>query len=340
MPDALAVVVVAYRSAGQLQALHESLTAQVRATDEIVVVDNCSPDGSGEVARSLGVRVITASRNLGFAGGCELGARLTTAPLLLFLNPDSQLAPGCLEELRRAAVRQPGWTAWQALVTLEDGRVNSDGGVVHYLGMGWAGGYGAPLSGASDTEREVTFASGAALVVRRSAWERIGGMREEYFMYGEDLELGLRIWLTGGRVGIASGARVIHSYEFDKGQMKWFWLERNRWRTVLTLYPTALLVLLVPALLAGELALLALAARDGWLRAKLSSQFATVRALPGIRRRRAEVQPQRRLSAAQFATHLVATLDSPFIGVDPSSLPARLQRLYWRLVLAVIPGAR
>ena len=85
-------------------------------------------------------------------------------------------------------------------------------------------------------------------------------------MYGEDLDLGLRLWLAGHRVGLVPAARVTHSYEFDKGSGKWFWLERNRWRTVLSVYPTALLVLLVPALLAAELGLLAVAAAPGLAR--------------------------------------------------------------------------
>src|SRR5205814_1452970 len=83
--------------------------------------------------------------------------------------------------------------------------------------------------------------------------------------YGEDLDLGLRLWLAGHRVGLLPQARVVHGYEYEKGSYKWFWLERNRWRTVLSVYPAPLLALVAPALLAGELALLAVAARQGWL---------------------------------------------------------------------------
>ena len=90
---------------------------------------------------------------------------------------------------------------------------------------------------------EVSFASGAALVVRREAWEAVGGFDERYFMYGEDLDLGLRLWLHGYRVGVVPAARVDHDYTFAKGGWKWFMLERNRWWTVLGDYPGALLVL-------------------------------------------------------------------------------------------------
>jgi N-acetylglucosaminyl-diphospho-decaprenol L-rhamnosyltransferase len=149
------------------------------------------------------------------------------------------------------------------------------------------------------------------MVVRRSAWEQLHGLDREYFMYGEDLDLGLRLWLAGHRVGLVPDARVVHSYEFDKGTAKWFWLERNRWRTVLSVYPASLLALLAPALLATELALLAVAAREGWLGAKLRAQAATIAGLPRTLRRRRVVQRTRRISAGKLAERLTASLDSP-----------------------------
>ena len=120
---------------------------------------------------------------------------------------------------------------------MPDGRINTDGGVVHYLGIGWAGDCGEPLSRLPGGPEEVAFPSGAAMVVRRSTWERSGGFDSSYFLYCEDLDLGLRLWLADHPVGIVPDARVVHGYEFDKGTDKWFWLERNRWRTVLSVYP-------------------------------------------------------------------------------------------------------
>ena len=147
-------------------------------------------------------------------------------------------------------------------MTLPGGeRVNTSGGVTHYLGFGWSGQHGEPTASVGEGRREVSFASGAALVVRRSAWDRVGGFDPDYFMYGEDLDLSLRLWLAGFAVGLEPGARVAHDYEFSKGAEKWFLLERNRWLTVLGVYPRALLALTLPALLFSEIALLVVAAR-------------------------------------------------------------------------------
>jgi GT2 family glycosyltransferase len=215
--------------------------------------------------------------------------------------------------------------------------VNTAGNVVHYLGFGWAGDLGRPVAAVDPRPREVGFCSGAALAVRREAWDAVGGFDERYFMYGEDLDLSLRLRLAGWGVGIAPAARVAHDYEFTKGDYKWFYLERNRWWTLLGVYPGRLLALLAPGLLAFEVALLLAAWRGGWLRAKLRAQVAVVRALPAMLRRRRDVQATRRIGPSAFAARLAASLDSPYLegaarvpGVDA------VQRCYWRVVRAAL----
>jgi GT2 family glycosyltransferase len=330
----MAVVVVTHQSAEYLPALVAALSGQLRDEDELVVVDNASSDGTAERARSLGERVtvLESGGNLGFAGGCHVGADATSAPLLLFLNPDARPHADCVERLRDAASAHPDWGAWQAAVLLEDGRINTSGGVIHYLGIGWAGDCERPLADLPEHDREIAFPSGAAMVVRREAWNALGGLDRAYFMYGEDLDLGLRLWLGGARVGLVPAARVTHSYEFDKGSSKWFWLERNRWRTVLSVYPAALLALLAPALLAAEVGLLAIAARDGWLRAKLRAQAAGIVALPRTVARRRVVQRERRIGSREFAAHLTASLESPHLTIAGRPWLNAPQALYWQMV--------
>jgi N-acetylglucosaminyl-diphospho-decaprenol L-rhamnosyltransferase len=333
-PEALAVIVVTHQSTAHLRPLLAALQPQLQKDDELVIVDNASTDDTAEVARSLGaeIRVIETGENLGFAGGCHAGADATQAPLLLFLNPDSEPEPQCLQRLRDAGTAHPDWGAWQAAVMLERERINTSGGVVHYLGIGWAGDCERPSSELPANDREIAFPSGAAMIVRRVAWNELHGLDREYFMYGEDLDLGLRLWLAGRRVGLVPGARVLHSYEFDKGASKWFWLERNRWRTVLSVYPGPVLALTLPALLAAELGLLAIAAREGWLMAKLRAQAATLAGLTGTLARRRIVQRTRRIGANDFAGHLTSSLDSPYLAGAATPLLRVPQALYWSIV--------
>ena len=331
MNDALAVVVVAHNSVGDLDALAASLSAQLKVEDEFVIVDNASVDGTAALARTLpgSPAVIDAGANRGFAAACRLGVGATAAPLVCLINPDTVLADGALARLRAVASERPDWAAWQPAVMLPDGRINVAGGVVHYLGIGWAGQCGRDAGELATVPYEAAFASGAALVVRREIWRELDGLRDDYFLYGEDLDLGLRLWLAGRRVGVEPRARVIHDYEFDKGPRKWYLLERNRWRTVLATYPLGLLVLVTPALLAAELGLLVVAARGGWLGAKLRAQVATAAGLPRALARRRVVQRTRRIGAAEFAAQLTGSFESPNLAVP--RILATASRLYWGL---------
>jgi hypothetical protein len=143
-------------------------------------------------------------------------------------------------------------------------------------------------------------------------------------------------------VGLAPAARVHHDYEFRKGERKWFLLERNRWWTVLSDYPAGLLVPLLPALLVAELALLLVAARGGWLRAKLRAQAAVATELPQILARRRRVQARRTVGAAALAKRLSASLDNRYLGSGRRVVPlVLLQRAYWAVVSAGLErGAR
>jgi N-acetylglucosaminyl-diphospho-decaprenol L-rhamnosyltransferase len=337
---AIAVVVVCHDSEAGIGATLEALAGQLRVEDELVVVDNASSDRTIAAAEAAApeARIVESGGNAGFAAGCQLGARASRAPLLFFLNPDAVPAAGCVDALRACAADRPAWGAWQALVTLEDGRhVNTSGNLVHWLGFGWAAGLGEPLDQAGSSPREVGFASGAAMVVRRCAWDAAGGFDERYFMYGEDLDLSLRLRLAGWSVGVVPAARVAHDYAFAKGDYKWFFLERNRWWTVLGDYPLALLLLVLPALLAFEVALLPAAWKGGWLSAKLRAQVAVLRALPDALRRRRAVQRTRTITTRAFARHLTDSLDSPHLAAA-SRVPvlAATQRGYWRLVKSAL----
>jgi GT2 family glycosyltransferase len=336
----VAVVSVAYNCEARLTELAEALSGVVGEGDEVVVVDNASSDGTAQRARALGLDVVETGSNLGYGAGCRAGVRATSAPLLLFLNPDARPQAGSLARLRAVADERPDWAAWQPAVMLPDGRINTSGGVVHYLGLSWAGGCERPASELARAPYDASFASGAALMIRRDAWDELDGFDDSYFLYGEDLELGLRLRLTGHGVGVEPRARVIHDYEFGKGSEKWFLLERNRWRTLLALYPGPLLALLAPALLLSEVGLLVVAARDGWLGAKLRADLAVLGGVPRALRRRAAVRPQRRIDAIAFAALLSSSLDNPHIARLPRALVVA-QAAYFAVVrrLLRLPSA-
>ena len=229
MSEAIAVVVVTHDSALEVDELLSALASALDPGDEVVFIDNASSDTTVARLRAGGARVLEQHRNAGFGSGCRAGAEATSAPLLLFLNPDTHIDAQALGRLRAVAEERPSWGAWQPAVMLPDGRINTSGGVIHFLGFGWAGQCGEPAGDLREDPHEIAFASGAALVIRRSAWDALGGFEDSYFLYGEDLDLGLRLWLAGYGIGIDPQARVTHRYDFDKGRASGTCSKRNRW---------------------------------------------------------------------------------------------------------------
>jgi GT2 family glycosyltransferase len=208
---------------------------------------------------------------------------------------------------------------------------------VHFTGIAWSGQVGEPLAAAPGAPREVAFASGACLAVPRERWRDLGGFAPEFFMYCEDVDLSLRVWLAGGRVGVEPAARVDHDYAFAKGAYKWRLLERNRAAVAIRTYPAPLLGVLAPALLATELALLIIAPASGWGQAKLRAHVDTLRALPRLLRERRAIQAGRAISARDFARLLTPDLSSPDLGpLAHNRLLRTALRAYWRVALSVI----
>lgn len=312
-----------------------ALLPELAEGDQLIVVDNDSSDGTADAAAALApaARIVRSGANLGFAAGCNEGARHASGDLLIVLNPDAAPRPGFGEAIRRPWAEQRGWAAWQALVADGDGKtINSAGNPVHFTGIVWAGGHGRPLAEAPSAD-EVAALSGACLAIPRRTWERLGGFPEHFFLYHEDVDLSLRLRLAGGVLGIEPAAIVDHDYEFGAREHKWRWLERNRWAFLIRVYPASLLALLAPALVLTELALIPAAIAAGWGRQKLAAIGEVVRWLPRLLRERRQVQATRKVSAAEFAAWLTPDLDSPFIPAIARSLPARLVlRSYWRLV--------
>ena len=335
MRPTLSVLIVAWNSREELARTLPALLPELGEGDELIVVDNDSGDGTAEAVASLApaARLVQSGHNAGFAAACNIGAEQARGDLLVILNPDAAPLPGWGEAIRRPWVEERGWAAWQALVAEEGGtRINSAGNPVHFTGLVWAGSHGRPIE-AAPPAGEVPALSGACLAIPRGTWVDAGGFPGRFFLYHEDVDLSLRLRLAGGVLGIEPAAVVDHDYEFGAREHKWRWLERNRWAFLIRVYPASLLFLVMPALIATELALVPASIAGGWGRQKLAALADLARWLPRLLRERRRVQATRTVTAAEFAAWLSADLDSPFIPAAARSAPARIAlRAYWRAV--------
>ena len=341
MHPTLSVLIVTWNSREELARTLPALLPELGEGDELIVVDNDSTDGTAEAVEGLDSRarvvIVRTGANLGFAAGCNAGAAAAGGDLLVILNPDAAPLPGFGAAIRRPWLQGRGWAAWQALVADAGGtRINSAGNPIHFTGIVWAGGHGEPIA-AAPLAGEVTVLSGACLAIPLRTWNEVGGFPGEFFLYHEDVDLSLRLRLRGGTLGIEPAAVVDHDYEFGAREHKWRWLERNRLAFLARAYPAPLLLLLAPALLATELALLAVSLSGGWGKQKLAANLEFLRWLPRLLRERRQIQATRKVSAAEFASWLTPDLNSPFISPAARSLPARLVlRGYWRIVRSLL----
>lgn len=223
-PASVAVVIVTYNSKDTLGHCLASLSRYVGIPLEVAVVDNASADGSAEVPgdHRLAVQVIENSANLGFAHGCNQGLRATTAPHVLFLNPDAEVTAGAVEVLVAALDSHPDVGAVGPLTRHGDGAVQVSTGPDL---TPWAERRQRELvrgvrhrepravleaSARHAVEHRPGWVSGACLMARREALEAVGGFDEGFFLYEEDADLCRRLREAGWGVLFTPAAEVTH----------------------------------------------------------------------------------------------------------------------------------
>jgi GT2 family glycosyltransferase len=329
----VSVVIVAYESGPALLRCLDSLEQQEIETEMIVVNNgNEAPEIAGAEARPS-VQVVRPGSNVGYAAGCNLGAQRATGDVLLFLNPDTVVEPGALTELARTVSEPEVGAAMGRLLLLSDpDRLNSRGAVIHIAGLGWSAGHGEPASTVTEP-REIPYANGSVLTMRRELFEQLGGFTEELFLYHEDLELGWRARMRGRRIMLNPAADVLHDYEHERNPEKYYFMERNRLVFVASAYSTRLLLLLAPVLLLAELGLTVVSIREGWFRAKVRGWRwvgGNARWILGHRR---GLQSARTVRDRDLAVHLTPILDPAMIEL-PKAVRFVNPMLagYWALV--------
>jgi GT2 family glycosyltransferase len=296
------------------------------------VVDNGGSENDIEAGWER-LHVVAPEENLGFAAGANRGAAETGDDVLVFLNPDTVVAPGALRRLAKRLEDPAIGIAMARLQLLQrPGVLNSGGTAVHVSGLAWAGRFGEPADEIRELE-DVPAASGAALAIRRETFDALGRFTPELFMYQEDVELSWRAHLNGLRVVVDPRADVFHEYDFGRNPTKLALLERNRLIFVLTAYSVRLLFLLGPMLVLGELAMLALAARRRWFRGKLGGWWWLMRHPRWLLRHRRETQRLRKVRDRELARFLTPTLD-PKVAAIPRGIGFlnRLLLPYWSVV--------
>lgn len=325
----LGIVIVSYGHEELIASLVKTILPQLDEDDRVVVVDNKKPWVITAEDFADDRVTVVAHDNGGFAAGCNEGVRHVGTDLVFLLNPDTVIRDdNLIETIKQAADTYPQYPVFMPYLLLEDGSVNSAGNALHISGLSWVNGLGTYPQGKGMSD--IAIASGACLVTHRSWWMRLGGMTEEYFMYHEDTDFSARTLLAGGKVGLLRDAAVHHAYDYAKGDWKWIYIERNRVLFALTVWPALVVALLMPQLIAIEVALWAVAIKQGRVKLKRKSVALLAKDIPQLRRLRRKAAAQRTISSRQFFQSMSWALDNPHLGIE-SPVVTKAYGLYYRL---------
>lgn len=212
----VSVVVLSYNRPAFLREALESLRAQTLQAFEVTVVDNPSPL-SEEVARVVesfqGFKLFRGHTNLGYAAGMNRGIELSTGDYTLLTEDDVVLDPDCVRHLAEYMESDAETcVAGPIIYNKTEGTIRCAagefelGGVyrmkIHGQGERDAGQFARPL--------RVTYIDGAVMFARTEFWRFVGGFREEFFMYGESVELCAKAAKTGKALTLVPAAKVYH----------------------------------------------------------------------------------------------------------------------------------
>ena len=227
----LSIIIVTYNCRSLAEACLRSLRPELAGLGagswELIVVDNGSGDGTVEMLRAhpLGVRVLEAQGNDGFAAANNRGLRIARGDRILLLNPDTEVSRGTLERALEQMDGRPEIGMLGVKLVLEDGSLDhacKRGFPTPRAALGYmlrldrvlpSGlGFGSYRLDSADPDREVLVdaISGAFMLVRRAAVNDVGPLDEGYWMYSEDLDWCARFHNAGWKVLYWPGTEVLH----------------------------------------------------------------------------------------------------------------------------------
>ena len=270
---ALSVVIVNYNTREHLRACLDSLRRV--GSPEVLVVDNASSDGSPEMVRSSypWVTLLANETNPGYGNGANLGIASCSSDYVLLLNSDTLLEAGTIDALRTYLDRYPSVAVVGPRLNNADGTLqpscyafptplhiflqeSSLGRVIRFVPVLRERSF---QTWSHAAVREVPWLLGAALAMRRAAFEEVGGFDTSFFMYYEEVDLCFRLHQAGWQVHFAPVTRITHVGGASTSQVRaemlvqWFASIRHFYQRHYSRVRLVTLILVVKAVVIGRL---------------------------------------------------------------------------------------
>ena len=289
------------------------------------------PDGNYAAANNLGFR-------RAIQDGCEY---------LVVVNMDTEMPAAWLAELVKALENNPTAGIAQSKILLyprNEGektqpKINSLGNIIHFLGFGFTDGYGQPDREIAAYPEIKGYASGCSFIIRSEVLEKIGAYNEEFFMYHDDLELSLKVKLAGYKIILAPRSVIYHKYEFSRSVNMRYYMERNRYLTLLIFYPAGLLWLIALPALIMDLGILFFSFLNGWFKTemKIYGYFCRGRNYAKIYAARRRIKKLSVVPFSKIARDFSGKIEFQEIANPVLSYAVNpLLNLYWRAVKKII----
>lgn len=224
----LSVIVVSYNTAAYTRRALESLYRETQLTRfEVIVVDNASSDDSVAVLHRYfpQITLIESDKNLGFAGGVQLGAQQARGEYLLLLNPDTVILNAAVDRLMHFAKQCPDNGIWSGITLNQDLSINTQHAwerptfknlLFSALGLSKLFNKSCLFNSANygcwrrDTEKAVDIVSGCFFLTTRQLWDQLGGLDTRFFMYAEEADYCLKAKALGYQPIVTPDAQIIH----------------------------------------------------------------------------------------------------------------------------------
>lgn len=305
------IIVPNYNGERYLSDCLTSLASQSYKKYHVVIVDNASADQSVQFIKTNFPQfsIIENKTNVGYSKAVNQAAKLVTDGLIIIINNDTVLDHKWLEELINFSDSHSDFGACQSKILLYGtDKVNTAGNEIFFLGHGWSGGYGKP-SDMYTTIKEVTYCSGASMMIKKEVLDRIGYFDdEEVFMYHDDLDLGWHLLLLGYKNYLAPDSIIYHKYQYNRNIKKYYFLEVSRFVCILKYYKLKTILLLIPAFVLMEFGIILFALRQGWLKDKLQTYTYVLFNLKRLLHKRNIIQKQRKVDDRDVITHFVGEI--------------------------------
>jgi GT2 family glycosyltransferase len=306
-PGSVGVVVVNYSSLKYVQKCLDCLKSQKKLPDQVIVIDN-SVRRECELLREShpGVVFICTGNNIGFAAANNRGIELCETNYVALLNPDAFPEPDWLEKLTRAADQAPDFAAFGSLQLCNDDleKIDGIGDCYHISGLFWRECHGKALKETNISACEIFSPCAAAALYRKSAIKEIGGFDEEFFCYGEDVDLGFRLRLAGFKAKFVPEAVVYHeggaSSGGERSEFATYYGHRNLVWVFIKNMPGILFWLFLPLHVTLNIIAVFTLALRGQGRVALKAKSDAFRDIAQIWRKRKKMESIRRVSISQI----------------------------------------